>query len=887
MSATKKLKNNASQEGEGSNIGRVKPTEITAEVRRAYLDYAMSVIVMRALPDARDGLKPVHRRILYAMQQIGLTPGGRYTKSAKIVGEVLGKYHPHGDMPVYDALVRMAQDFAMRYPLIDGQGNFGSIDGDPPAAMRYTEARLAKISQELLKDLKKETVDFVENFDRTLKEPTVLPARLPNLLLNGSDGIAVGMATKIPPHNLGEVIDALLLMLTEGRLEKLAPPPTELKKINLNHQDEREQILADVYQLAPLRYRLESQAKSEAIFKIIKGPDFPTAGYIFDRQAIQGAYNSGKGKIPVRGKAEIKEGKKGRFQIIISELPYQVNKANLVAKIANLVREKKINGISDLRDESDREGIRVVVELRRSAVPRAILNKLYKYTELQTSYPVNMVALVDGVPQTLTLRQILLYFLRFRHQVIHRRTIFELKEAKLRSHILEGLKIALDNLDAVIETIKKSANAEVAKTNLMEKFQLTSLQATAILDMQLRRLAALERAKIEEEYRQIAAQIRHLTAIITQPKVMLATIRQELEELKENYGDRRRTKVISRPLNQLSDEDLIPNHEVIITLTKAGYIKRMPRDTFRTQRRGGKGTSGMTKKEEDEIKTLLFAQTHDYLLVFTDRGRVFQLRVWELPEGSRKAKGQAIINLLGISQGERIKAILRRHKDDRQGNILLVTKLGIVKRTPLEKFKNIRSSGITALAMKTDDELVAAKLTSGQNQIIIVSRQGKGIRFRESDIPLMGRPARGVKGIQLHPGDSVVSADVIPAKINPPSDRRRKSFRDLLIISDNGLGKRTNVYLFPLQKRGGVGVKVAQLNQKTGFIAAARVVDESIVQIIITSRQAQVIRLPLRNIPRLGRITQGVILMRLNQKQKDQVAALSALPATGRREENS
>lgn len=865
-----------------TEIGRVINTEINAEVRKAYLDYAMSVIVMRALPDARDGLKPVHRRILYAMQQIGLTPGGRYTKSAKIVGEVLGKYHPHGDSPVYDALVRMAQKFSMRYPLVDGQGNFGSIDGDPPAAMRYTEARLAKISQELLADLKKDTVEFIENFDRTLKEPTVLPARLPNLLLNGSDGIAVGMATKIPPHNLGEIISALLLMLDQGRLEKQPDHEFSIDKIDPNSNDERQKILAEVYELEKLNLHFETNTGSDDLLKIVKGPDFPTAGFIFDRQAIRDALTTGKGKIPIRGRAEINETKKGRYQIIISELPYQINKANLVAKIANLARDKKINGISDLRDESDREGIRVVVELRRSAIPRAILNKLYKYTELQTSYPVNMVALVDGVPQTLSLRQILLHFLRFRHQVIRRRTIFDLKEAKLRSHILEGLKIALDHLDEVIETIKKSADAETAKTNLMRKFDLTNLQATAILDMQLRRLAALERAKIEQEYQEIAAQIKHFIAILTNPKEMIGILRQELSQLKDTYGDARRTKVVAKKIGEFSDEDLIPNHETIVAITKAGYIKRMTRDTFRTQRRGGKGTAGMTRKEEDEIKNLLFTETHDYLLVFTDRGRVFQLRVWELPEGSRKSKGQAIINLLGISQGEQVKAILSLPKKNQYRYVLMATKNGIIKRTPLPKFKNIRSSGIIALAMNPGDELIEAKLTSGKDQVVIVTKHSKGIRFAETDIPSMGRTARGVKGISLKPGDQAVAANTVPARLPRPKDRRRKIFRDLLLVTENGLGKRTNVYLFPLQKRGGIGVRAANLNDKTGLIADAHIVGEDISQVIITSQQAQVIRLPLKNISRLGRATQGVILMRLNQRKKDRVAAMTILPQAHR-----
>ncbi len=856
----------------------IRPTNITEEAKKSYLNYAMSVIVMRALPDVRDGFKPVHRRILFAMSHMGLTPGGLYAKSAKVVGEVLGKYHPHGDTSVYDAMVRMAQDFSMRYPLIDGQGNFGSIDNDPPAAMRYTEARLAKISREVLADLKKDTIKMAPNFDNTMEEPTVLPAKTPNLLLNGADGIAVGMATKIPPHNLVEVIDAAILMLSKGRLEKITPANKfEIKKINLSGKSETDIILADVYKLEQEKQELETEVTAEELLKIVKGPDFPTAGIIFDRQAIREAYLTGRGKIPVRGKAEIKEGKRGRFQIIITQLPYQVNKANLVAKIAQLAKDKKIIGIADLRDESDRDGIRVVVDLKKIAMPKSVLNKLYKYTNLQTSYPANVVALVNGVPQTLTLKQILIYYLRHRHEVIRRRTIFDLKEAKLRSHILEGLKIALDNLDEVIETIKKSKNAQVAQKNLMAKFKFTSLQATAILDMQLRKLAALERKKIEAEYKETQKTVDQLVAILTTPKKMLMTIDKELKEIKQQYGDPRRTRVVARSIGNFSDEDLNPNKETIIAVTKTGYIKRMPKNTFRTQRRGGKGTMGMSKKEEDEIKHLIFAETHDHLLIFTNRGQVFQIRAWEIPESSRKAKGQAIINLINIAQGETIRAIIAKKKESKEKFVLVATKMGIIKKTALDKFAHIRASGIIALSMKSGDQLIEARLTTGKDNIFMVTQKGKCIRFPEANVRPMGRGARGVKGINLKPGDKVISANVIPEKLEQPADKRRKVFKDLLVITERGIGKRTDVYLFPLQKRGGTGVKVSNLTQRTGEIADAQVVDETIGQIIITSKQAQVIKLPLKNIPRLKRATQGVILMRFSKDSKDKAAAMTAI----------
>jgi len=853
-----------------AKIGRVKPVAISQEMEKAYLDYAMSVIVARALPDVRDGLKPVHRRILYAMHQMGLTSSSRYSKSAKIVGEVLGKYHPHGDMPVYDALVRMAQDFSLRYPLIDGQGNFGSVDNDPPAAMRYSEARVKRIAQEMLTDIKKETVEFIDNFDGTLQEPTVLPARVPNLLLNGADGIAVGMATKIPPHNLREVVDGLIKMLDKGRLEKEeGPKEIEIKKLPLEKQRSAEEvIMAEVRQLARWKFEFESEISSEELLKYIRGPDFPTGGQVFDQEAIKQLYLTGRGKIPVRGVAKIEEGRGGRFQIIINEIPFQVNKANMVAKIADLAKEKRIVGIADLRDESDRRGIRVVVELKRTARPNSVLNKLYKYTNLQTSFPANMVALVDGVPQTLNLRQILLLYLRHRHEIVRKRTIFDYKEAKFRAHILEGLKIALDHLDEVIETIKKSKDAEVAKERLMKKFGLTDLQATAILDMQLRRLAALERQKIEAEYQEIKEKLEKLKALLTRPEEMIKEIRKELVEIKKRYGDERRTKIFSQKLGEFSEEDLIPDEETIVTTTKTGYIKRVARGTYRTQRRGGKGVVGMATKEEDEIEHLIACSTHDHLLFFTNKGRVFQLRVWEIPEGARQSKGQAVINLINIEQGEQIQAVLKRSakKTKEERFILMVTKGGVTKRTAIEKFKNIRSSGLIAISLKSGDELIEAMITNGSSHVFLVTREGKCIRFSEKDIRPMGREAQGVKGIHLKGNNEVVSADIVPARLPKPKDRRRKTFRHLLVVMENGIGKQSNVYHYPLQKRGGIGVKVANITEKTGKVACARVISEEVKQVILTTKKAQIIKLPTKNIPLLGRDTQGVILMRFKVK---------------------
>lgn len=853
------------------------PTEIIGEMQKSFLDYAMSVIVARALPDVRDGMKPVHRRILYAMDQIGLTYQSHFQKSARIVGEVVGKYHPHGDTPVYEALVRLAQDFSMRYPLVFGQGNFGSIDGDPPAAMRYTEAKLAAITSEMLVDIDKETVPFLDTYDATLKEPVYLPAKLPNLLLMGSDGIAVGMATKIPPHNLSEVIDAVNYLIDKGHFPDAAKTEASFEKINLEGPT-KTNIDIPISEAVSQLFDAE-EVETEELMQFIKGPDFPTAGEIFDKEAIREVYSTGRGRIVVRGVAVIEEMKSERFHIIISELPYQVNKSELVKRIAQLVKDKKLDGISDLRDESDRHGIRVVVELKRDAKPKAVLNNLYKLTSLQTVFPANIVALVDGTPLTLNLKQILIYFIRHRHEIIARRSEFELKQAKARAHILEGLKIALDFLDAVIKTIRESNDAEEAKKNLMERFKLSEIQATAILDMQLRKLAHLERQKIEDEYQMIKETIAYLEDLLAHPEKLLAVVKDELIKLKEKYHDERRTKVHTQKLGDFSDEDLIPAEETIITITNEGYIKRLPRSSFRTQRRGGKGVTGMATKEEDQISQILTANTHDNILFFSNKGRVFKLRVWDLPETSRQAKGQAIVNLINIEQGEKIQSVLTlsNKQTAEQKHLLLVTAKGTVKKTEIALYENIRSTGLIAIKLTADDSLCWARPTSGEDQVLLISHEGKSIKFSEADIRPTARDTMGVRGILLRKEDYVVGMEVFPSKFEKPVDGRRKFFKEILVVMEKGIGKRTNLSEFPLQQRGGIGVKVAEVTPKTGKVACARMVDENIEQVILTSKNAQVIKLPLKNIPTLGRATQGVILMRFAASANDFVAGVTCL----------
>lgn len=807
-----------------ADIGKIQQAEITQEMQKSYLDYAMSVIVSRALPDVRDGLKPVHRRIIYAMQRMGMTHSAHYTKSAKVVGEVLGKYHPHGDTPVYEAMVRMAQNFSMRYPLIDGQGNFGSIDGDAPAAMRYTEARLAALSETLLYDLDKNTVDFVDNFDGSLKEPLFLPAVLPNLLINGASGIAVGMATNIPPHNLGETVDAIVHLIDNP------------------------------------------DSSVEDLMNFIKGPDFPTGAQIYDISEIISAYATGRGKIIMRAKAEVEEKKDGRFQITVFEIPYQVNKATLVSRIAELVKTKKLDGIADLRDESDRKGLRIAIELKRDARPKSVLNNLYKQTALQQSFAVNTVALVDGTPQTLTLKMILEEFIKHRQRVVTRRSQFELEEARKRAHILEGLKIAVDNIDAVIETIKKSRDQIAAKVNLMSKFKLTEAQALAILDMQLKRLAALERQKIEDELVMLKEEITYLEGLLSHPEKILQVAKKELLKLKEKFANDRKTKVYKQKIGEFSEEDLIANEPTIVTITQSGYVKRQDIGSFRTQRRGGKGISGITTKEEDTVAQLIVCQTHDNLLFFTNRGRVFQLKVWELPDTSRTAKGVAIVNLLELQLNEKVLSTLKIVKTDKNGQkakyVLMATKNGVVKKTEIKAYESIRKSGIISIKLAGDDQLRWAKLTSGDDVVFLVSENGMSIKFSEKNVRSMARDTMGVRGIKLKAKDELIGMDVID---------KYNSKADLLVICAKGIGKKSDIDAWPMQLRGGVGVKAANLTEKTGKIVNTQILTKEDESLILTSQKGQIMRTTLRSVPRLTRDTQGVIIMRL--RSDDNVAA--------------
>jgi len=808
-------------------MSTTQPVEITAEMKRAYLDYAMSVIVARALPDVRDGLKPVQRRILYAMYKMGLTSQSKFSKSAKVVGEVLGKFHPHGDAPVYEALVRMAQTFSMRYPLIHGQGNFGSIDGDPPAAMRYTEVKLTKIAEELLVDIEKETVPFTDNFDGTNKEPLYLPAKLPNLLLAGAEGIAVGMATKIPPHNLSEVVDALVFMIDNAVLVD--------EKINFN-------------------------VTLDQLMNFIKGPDFPTGAIIYGIADIKKAYATGRASILIRAKVDYEEGEKGRSAIVVSELPYQVNKAALLEKIARLVEEKKIVGIADLRDESDREGIRVVIELKRDASYKKILNNLYKYTELQTTFPVNMVALVDGIPQTLSLKSILELYLRHRIEIVTKRSEFELKEAKARAHILEGLLIALNHIDEVIAIIKKSANEAEAKAKLIKRFSLSDIQAQAILDMPLKRLTSLERTKIEDDLKLLEETINYLTALLADVFKILKVIKDELLYLKNKYGDRRRTEIVKSKPGEITEEQLYENKEVIVVLTKEGYIKQVPRETFRIQQRGGKGVTGIEQKESDNVQTILSAMTHDYLLFFTNQGRVFKCRVWEVPQGTRTAKGKAVVNLINLRPDEKITSLLTYRQDEvanlEQSYILMITQKGIVKKTPFAEFANIRSNGIIAINLGKDDRLIKAQITDGSMQIILITSQGKAIIFDENEVRPTGRAAQGVKGIELEENDFVCSADVFT---------KEDLNKNILVIGQRGIGKKTPLSLFRDQHRGGKGIKIASVDEKIGKIAFAKIIDEEKATVVITSALGQVVKIPISSIPIRSRNAKGVILMRFSQ----------------------
>lgn len=800
---------------EAKGVGAVVKQPIVEEMQQSYLDYAMSVIVARALPDVRDGLKPVHRRILYAMWNIGLRPGAKFRKSATVVGEVLGKYHPHSDTAVYDSLVRMAQDFSLRYPLIKGQGNFGSMDGDSAAAMRYTEVKLAGIAEELLIDIEKETVQFVPNYDGSHQEPTVFPASLPNLLINGTVGIAVGMATNIAPHNLGEVID--------GTIHLIDNP----------------------------------DATVNDLVKFIKGPDFPTGGIIFDLKEIKQAFATGKGGVVLRSKTEIVEAKGGTFKIIVSEVPYQVNKASILEKIATLVKDKKLESIKDLRDESSRQGVRIVIELKKDAYPKKVLNQLFKQTDLQTTFHSNMLALVDGIqPRVLTLKMILEEYIKHRQKVVRARTEFDLTKAKERSHILQGLKLALAKIDQVIKTIKASRDKEVAKVNLIKKFKLSDQQAVAILEMRLQQLANLERMKIEQELKEKLALIKDLESILKSPKKILAIIKKELTEIKEKYGNQRRTQIVAHGAKSFSTEDLIPDEDAIVTITKDGYIKRLPPETFKTQSRGGKGVMGLTTKEEDVVEQFFATTTHSDILFFTTNGRVFQLKAYDIPRGSRTAKGQAIVNFLQLGPEEKVSSALPLSELGDYKYLMMVTKKGSIKKVSLENFKNIRKSGLIAIRLRKNDELEWVEPSTGKDEIILVTANGQAIRFRESQVRAMGRAAAGVRGIRLKSADEVVGMDVV--------DSTLVKVGQLLTIMANGYGKRSNLNNYKIQGRGGSGIKTAKITSKTGNIVAATIVNSKAIEedIIIISAKGQVIRIPLKAVNVLGRATQGVRLMK-------------------------
>ena len=812
--------------------GLILAQPIVDEMRQSYLDYAMSVIVSRALPDVRDGLKPVHRRILYAMWSLGLRSGGKFRKSATVVGEVLGKYHPHGDNAVYDSMARMAQDFAMRYMMVRGQGNFGSVDGDRPAAMRYTEAKLSAIAEEMLFDLDKDTVNMIANFDGSQNEPQVLPAKIPQLLLNGCMGIAVGMATNIPPHNLREIISAIL---------KLIDNP---------------------------------EATIEELMEFIKGPDFPTGGLIYNREDILRAYTTGKGGIVMRGRAEIVENGHDNFQIVISEIPYQVNKATLVEKIADLVKDKKIEGIRDLRDESDKDGIRIVIDLKRDSYPKKVLNVLYKQTQLQETFHVNMLALVDGLqPRVLNLKTILEEFIKHRQEVVRRRTAYELAKAKDRAHILEGLMIALAHIDEVIATIKASKDKDKAKANLIKRFKLSDRQAVAILEMKLQTLANLETLKIETELKDKLKTIAELENILSSDSLVLKIIKQECQDVVEKFGDDRRTGVVDQSVKNFKVEDLIPNEEAVVIMTRDGYIKRLPGDTFKVQGRGGKGVIGLTTKEEDSVQFLFTTMTHSDLLFFTSHGRVFELKAYELPLASRTSKGQAIVNFLQLANSEQVTAILPLDKMANKEYLFFATRRGLVKKVRINAFDNVRRSGLIAIKLKENDQLIWVKPTTGNDQIQMVTAHGQAIRFHEEDVRDMGRGASGVIGMRLKTKDQIIGMGVIKA------DSERLKDYQVLSVMANGYGKRTSLSQYKVQNRGGSGIKTAKITDKTGELVNAFLVNKKTMEdkdLIIMSKQGQVIRLPFKTVNESGRDTQGVCLMRFKENN-DQVVGVTWL----------
>ncbi|RLC39243.1 DNA gyrase subunit A [Candidatus Falkowbacteria bacterium] len=818
-------------ERQKTEYGTVEPLPISDEMRKSYLDYAMSVIVSRALPDVRDGLKPVHRRILYAMWSIGLRAGAKFRKSATVVGEVLGKYHPHGDAAVYESMVRMAQVFSLRYPLVRGQGNFGSMDGDSAAAMRYTEAKMSAIAEELLFDIEKDTVNFSPNFDGSHKEPQVMPAKLPNLLINGTMGIAVGMATNIPPHNLRELIEAI-------------------------------NYLTD-----------NPEATNEDLMQFVKGPDFPTGGIIYNNKDILQAYATGKGGIVIRGRAEIEETKAGSYKIIITEIPYQVNKATLVEKIAFLVKSKKLGGIKDLRDESDKDGVRVVVDLKKDAYPKKILNSLYKHTQLQETFHVNMLALIDGLqPKVLTLKMVLEEFIKHRQEVVRRRTQFDLNKAQERAHILEGLMVALKNIDEVIKTIKASKDKEIAKTSLIKKFKLTERQAIAILEMRLQTLAGLERIKIEDELKEKKTLIKELEAILKSKSKIKQIIKDEINAINDKYGDDRKTKVVVHGVKDFSIEDLVPNEESVVFMTRDGYIKRIDPDTFKAQHRGGKGVIGLSTKEEDMVEFMFTTMTHSDVLFFTTRGRVFQLKAYEIPQAARTAKGQAIVNFLQLSPSEQITSILPLDKISKAKFLFFATEKGLVKKVKIEAFQNVRRSGLLAIKIKPEDKLSWAKPTLGTDHIQLITANGQAIRFKESDVRDMGRTAAGVRGVRLKGKDDVVVGMGIIK-----TDKEKLKKYQVLTVMRHGFGKRTPINLYKVQGRGGSGIKTAKVTSKTGKITNAYVVNSDIMSgkdLVIISEKGQVIRMPYKSVNQTGRDTQGVRLMRFKEAS-DRVASMT------------
>ena len=819
--------NNIDRDDTSQTHSRVVEMRTVEDVMEdSYLRYSMSVIVSRALPDVRDGLKPVHRRILYTMNRDGLRAGGKHRKSANVVGAVMGDYHPHGDASIYDAMVRMAQPWSMRYMLVNGQGNFGSMDGDPPAAMRYTEAKMARLSEELLLDIEKDTVDWRENYDGRLSEPSVLPAKLPNLLLNGQLGIAVGMATNIPPHNLSELVDATVTLI-----------------------DNPEATLDD-------------------LLEHVKGPDFPTGGIVYGKESLRNAYATGRGGVVTRGIAEIVEGtKNGRQSIVITEIPYGLNKASLIEKIADLYKEKKIAGLSDIRDESARGNVRIVIDLKKDAYPKKLLNQLYKLTPLQQSFHFNMLALIDGIqPRVLGLSDILSEHIKHRQVVVRRRTEFELRKAKDRSHILEGLKIALDHIDEVIATIRASQTTDEAQANLIKKFKLSELQAKAILAMQLRTLAGLERQKIEDELAELIKLITELEAILADEKRILAIVKAEMLELKEKYGDERRTKVVPNELGKFSDEELIPEEQIVVTMTSANYIKRSLATEYRRQNRGGKGKRGMTTREEDVIEHLVMASTHDYILFFTDKGRVFRLKAYEIPASSLTAKGIAVVNLLQLQPEENVTSIITMGAKSTEGFLFMCTTRGVVKKTAYEAYQNVRQSGLIAINLDEGDTLKWVKQTDGKKEIVISTLQGQAIRFGEGDVRAMGRVSRGVRGIRLRTGDEVIGMDVV------------QEDSSIFVISEQGYGKRTKISQFTPHARGGVGIRSAVVNTKTGKLMGVATLTAELSEVIIISVNGQTIRLGLKDIPELGRATQGVRIMRLNDG--DAVASIALVDST-------